>query len=142
VVALVRQPRKPPKGFREAQQSFTPALDVAVLYAAYGFSCAFTGADLHAEARADPRGALLVLGDDPLTTDPTLLIPACLDAIYAFERLHLAIGLNYSLLVNLEIVVRDFLETLNPNGRLRLPTNPYFMPSLVALDRLRRNFTA
>ncbi len=134
--------RRRSKGFGEAQGSFAAAVTPAEIFAAYGNACAFTGRDLSAEAHADPRGALLVLGDDPLTADPTLLIPAGLDAIYAFERLHLAVGLNYNLLVDLETIAPEFLRTLNPAGRLRLPANPLFMPSLVALARQRGTFTA
>jgi len=133
---------KPPKGLSETQGAFRADIATDDIFTAYGQACAFTGRDLRAEAGTDPRGALLVLGDDPLTTDPTLLIPACLDAVYAFERRHLAVGLNYNLLVDLEAIAPEFLASLNPIGRLRLPANPLFMPSLVALARQRQAFIA
>ena len=59
---------------------------LAPLFEAYGHACAFTGRSLRAEAAADPRGYLLNIGSDPLTVDPTLLIPASLEAIHAYER--------------------------------------------------------
>jgi hypothetical protein len=102
-------------------------------HARYGFVCAFTGHDLRAEAAADPHGALLVLGADPHTDDPRLLIPATIDAMHAFERGHLALGHRYNFLVDLERIDPEFLLTLNPIGRLRLPDNPDHHPSIGAL---------
>jgi hypothetical protein len=127
-------PGKPkrPRGFKETQARLT-ADPVASLFAAYGFACAFTGTDLRAEAVADPRGALLILGPDPLTTDPTLLIPASLDAIHAYERNHLALGPRYNFLVDLEAIDPELLEALNPIGRLTAPSDPSFYPSQAAL---------
>jgi hypothetical protein len=127
-------PGKPkrPRGFKETQARLT-ADPLATLFAAYGSACAFTGKDLRAEAVADPRGALLILGPDPLTTDPTLLIPASLDAIHAYERNHLALGPRYNFLVDLETIDPEFLERLNPIGRLTAPSDPSFYPSQAAL---------
>lgn len=136
-----RKPR-PPKGLSEAQGAFRVDVALEDIFAAYGHACAFTGRDLSAEARADPRGALLVLGDDPLTADPTLLIPAGLDAIYACEQRHLALGPRYNFLVDLATIAPEFLESLNPIGRLRLPSDPVFLPSRIALARRRDAFTA
>jgi hypothetical protein len=123
---------KKPRGFKETQARLT-ADPLASLFAAYGFVCAFTGKDLRAEAAADPRGTLLILGPDPLTDDPTLLIPACLDAIHAYERNHLALGARYNFLVDLETIDPEFLERLNPIGRLTAPSDPAFYPSQAAL---------
>lgn len=127
-------PRKPkrPKGFKEAQARI--ATDpLATLHAAYGHACAFTGRDLRAESLADPRGYLLVLGPDPLTSEPTLLIPASLAAIHAYERNDLALGPRYNFLVDLETIDPELLESLNPIGRLRLPSDPALAPSQAAL---------
>lgn len=124
-----RKPKQP-RGFREIQQP----LDVLTpIHAAYGFACAFTGRDLRAEASADPRGYLLNIGADPRTTEPALLIPACLDAIYAYERGHLALGPRYNFLVDLETIDPEFLQALNPIGRLTAPSDPSFHPSQSAL---------
>lgn len=127
-------PRKPkrPRGFREAQARIA-ADPLAELFGAYGNACAFTGRDLRSEAAADPRGYLLVLGPDPLTTDPTLLIPASLAAIHAYERGHLALGPRYNFLVDLETIDPELLETLNPIGRLTAPSDPACYPSQAAL---------
>jgi hypothetical protein len=125
-------PRKAdrPKGFREVQQQLG---GVARLHAAYGYACAFTGCDLRAEATADPRGCLLVLGADPHTQDPAQLIPACLEAIHAYERGYLALGPRYNFLVDLERIDPELLEALNPIGRLNLPPDPALRPSQAAL---------
>jgi hypothetical protein len=136
-----RRPKRP-KGLSEAQRAFRVEVTPADVLAAYGHACAFTGRNLSAEARADPRGVVLVLGGDPLTTDPTLLIPACLDALYAFEQRHLALGPHYNFLIDLETISPEFLESLNPIGRLRLPSDPVFRPSPAALARQRAAFTA
>ena len=141
-------PRKPgkPRGFKEVQARLA-ADPLAALFAAYGQSCAFTGRDLRAEAAADPRGYLLNIGADPLTTDPALLIPACLDAIHAYERGHLALGPRYNFLVDLETIDPELIEALNPVGRLNAPSDPAFYPSQAALTPhliafMRGRFTA
>jgi hypothetical protein len=126
-----KAPRKP-RGFKEAQARIA-ADPLLFVLGAYGFACAFTGKDLRAEAAADPRGVLLVLGPDPLTIDPTLLIPASLDAIHAYERGHLALGPRYNFLVDLETIDPEFLERLNPIGRLSAPPDPKIYPSQAAL---------
>jgi hypothetical protein len=123
---------KRPRGFKEAQARLV-ADPLVPLFEAYGHACAFTGRNLRIEAAADPRGYLLVLGPDPLTSDPTLLIPACLDAIRAYERGHLALGPRYNFLVDLETLDPEFLEALNPIGRLTAPSDPTFYPSQVAM---------
>lgn len=126
--------RKTPKGpeFDEAQLGFA-ADTMASAFAAYGYACAFTGQDLRAEAMSDPRGYLLNLAGNPLVAELNLFIPATLDAIFAFERGHLAIGVRYNFLVDLERINPEFLERLNPIGRLRLPADPAAMPSRGAL---------
>jgi hypothetical protein len=128
-----RPERQARRELGEAPARFVGAPPSGGIHAAYGFVCAFTGRDLSAEARIDPRGALLVLGADPLTNDPTLLIPATLDAIHAYERGHLALGHRYNFLVDLERIDPEFLLTLNPIGRLRLPDDPAHYPSIGAL---------
>jgi hypothetical protein len=127
-------PRKPrrPRGFKEAQSRIT-ADPLALVFGAYGHACAFTGKDLRTEAAADPRGYLLVLGPDPLTTDSTLLIPGTLDAIHAYERGHVALGPRYNFLVDLETIDPELLEALNPIGRLAAPSDPSFYPSQAAM---------
>lgn len=136
-----RKPKRG-KGFRETQQPFQPAIGLDGIYAAYGFACAFTGVDLSAEAKADPRGYLLAIGDDPMTTDATHLLPACIDAIRAYERGHLALGPRYNFLVDLEQIDPELLEQLNPIGRLRLPRARSLRPSLAALAAHRDAFAA
>jgi hypothetical protein len=130
-------PAKPrrPKGFRDVQgqRQFTSPDVLSALFERYGFACAFTGTNLGREAEADPRGYLLNLSDDPDTLDPTLLIPATLDAIFAFEHGHLALGPTYNFLANLERIAPEFADKLNAIGRLRLPSDPSFYPSQSAL---------
>ena len=127
-------PRKPkrPRGFKETQTRLV-ADPLATIFEAYGHACAFTGKSLRAEASADPRGYLLVLGPDPQTSDPTLLIPASLDAIHAYERGHLALGPRYNFLVDMEAIDPELLEALNPIGRLTAPSDPAFYPSQAAM---------
>lgn len=137
------RPERPPRPeLNEAPARFIGATPAEGIHAAYGFVCAFTGRDLSAEARIDPRGALLVLGSEPLTQDPALLIPATLDAIHAYERGHLALGHRYNFLVDLERIDPEFLLTLNPIGRLRLPDNPAHHPSVGALTAHLVTFAA
>jgi hypothetical protein len=88
---------------------------------------------LRVEAAADPRGYLLNLSGNPLIEDRSLLIPATLDAIHAFERGHLAIGPRYNFLIDLEFIDPEFAERLNPIGRLRVPFDVASHPSLAAL---------
>lgn len=136
---MAKRPRKP-SGFRETQTPFGTGVDFGSLFQAYGSSCAFTGRDLSREAAIDPRGYLLNIGSDPFTTEPTLLIPASLDAIHAYERGHIALGRRYNMLVDLELIAPEFLVTLNPIGRLRLPAIEALYPSpdalAVQVDRL------
>jgi hypothetical protein len=123
---------KRPRGFRETQARLA-ADPLAPLFSAYGYACAFTGKNLSAEAATDPRGYLLNIGADPLTSDPPLLIPACLDAIHAYERGHLALGPRYNFLVDMEAIDPELLEALNPIGRLTVPPDPAFHPSQAAM---------
>ena len=125
------KPRRP-RGFKEAQARIA-ADPLAAIFGAYGYACAFTGKDLHAEAAADPRGYLLNIGTDPLTVDPTLLIPASLAAIHAYERGHLALGPRYNFLADMETIDPELLEALNPIGRLTAPSDPSFYPSHAAM---------
>lgn len=143
-VLAARTPKKPlkpkvprksarPRGFREVQHTLVALDALAPIFASYGHACAFTGKDLRAEAAADPRGYLLNIGTDPLTADPTLLIPACLEAIHAYERGHLALGPRYNFLVDMETIDPELLEALNPIGRLTAPSDPSFYPSHIAM---------
>ena len=127
------------KGFGEAQAQFvTPAALLAIL-AAYDYRCAFTGEDLTAEAQADPLVALLRLnGAAPIA--PGNVIPATLDAIHAFERGHLAIGPRFEFLAALDRIDPEFIERLNPVGRLTLPTDPTFYPDAALLKAHREEF--
>ena len=135
-----QKPRKP-KGFRESQSGFSgQSADFSAIFAAYNNVCAFTGEALAEAALADPRGHLLVLGSDPLTTDPNFIIPTCPDAIFAFERGHLTIGPGFNFLVDLEWIDPEFLQRLNPIGRLRLPVAPFILPSAAALAAHRLAF--
>lgn len=127
-----QEPRKP-KGFDEAQLRFEAEVRTSC-YAAWDYACGLTRRDLQAEAASDPQGYLINLSSTGAYTDPTLLIPATLDAIYAFEQGHIAIGPRYNFLVDMERINPEFLESLNPIGRLHLPSNPAFLPSLTALS--------
>ena len=129
--ALASGKPKRSRGFKEVQARIA-ADPLAALFAAYGHACAFTGRSLREEA-ADPRGYLLVLGPDPLTVDPKLLIPASLDAIHAYERGHLALGPRYNFLVDMEMIAPELVEALNPLGRLNLPSDASSYPSLAAM---------
>ncbi|GEM_PF-2922161 len=130
---MARTPARRPRGFRETQGRFVGATPFAGLFAAYGTRCAFTGEDLSAEAATDPRGYLLNLSDDPLTEAWAALVPACLDAVYAFEQRHLTLGPRYNFLVDLARISPEFLSRLNPSGRLRLPADPALHPPRAVL---------
>lgn len=128
-----------PKGFEEAQARFGATQALAPIYDAYGYRCAFTGADLRAEAAADPLGPLLrLMPDDPIAPDS--VIPADADAIHAYERGHLAIGPRSEFLVALDRIDPEFLERLNPIGRLSLPADPAFQPNAALLKAHREEF--
>ena len=129
-----------PSGFEEAQAPFaTAGVDMAAIYDAFGYRCAFTGDDLSAEALADPLGALLRLnGAAPIV--PGNVIAASLDAIHAYERGHLAIGPRSEFLVALDRIDPEFLERLNAIGRLSLPADPQFHPNAALLKIHREAF--
>ena len=125
--------RKPgDDGFDDRQGRFA-ADALASIFAAYEHACAFTGHDLRVESAADARGYLLNLSGNPLSEDRTMLVPATLEAIHAFERGHIAIGPRYNFLVDLEFIDPEFLERLNPIGRLRVPFDTAFHPAQSAL---------
>jgi len=125
-------------GFREAQAPFTTAADLQAIFAAYGYRCAFTGDDLSDEARADPTGYLLNL--TRLQAHPNELVPACLEAIAAYERGHLSIGPEFNLLVDLSRIAPELLERLNPHGRLSLPSDEALYPPAAVLKAHRDEF--
>jgi hypothetical protein len=99
--------------------AFGAATLLGRIYAAYGFRCAFTGTELVEAAGIDPAGNLLRLGPGDLTFANA--VPACDDAIFAYERGHLAIGTRREFLVALDVVSPELLERLNPVGRLTAP---------------------
>ena len=127
-----RKARKP-RGLGEASGTFVAADSLAAIFDSYDNSCAFTGRSLLAEAAADPRGYLINLSSDPASTNPTFLIPASLDAIFAFERGHMALDPNYEFLTNAARINPEFADELNAIGRLRLPADPRYYPSQAAL---------
>ncbi len=131
--------KRPKGGFEEAQAPFGAALDLTSVYAAWNHRCAFTGADLKTEAQADPLGWLLRL-DPAGGLAPGNLVPASTDAIHAYEQGHLAIGSRNEFLVALDVVDPEFLERLNPIGRLTMPTDPAHAPSTAALKAHRDEF--
>ncbi|HEX4296991.1 MAG TPA: hypothetical protein VHZ56_03140 [Devosia sp.] len=124
---MARKPGRRGK-FEEAQAPFAlDAPDLQAVFAAYGWCCGFTGLDLRTEATADPAGALLRLAPlGPITLGA--VIPASLEAIYAYERGHLALGSRCQFLVALDRIDPEFLERLNPIGRLTLPADTAFAP--------------
>jgi hypothetical protein len=131
--------RKKAKGFGEAQAPFGSGTDeLNAVFAAYGFACAFTGIDLTAEAAADPEGVLLNL--TRLQPRPNERIPACLEAIFAYERGHMAIGPAFNLLVDLSRIDPEFLARLNPGGRLTLPRIEALYPPSALLKAHRDEF--
>ena len=122
---------------KEQQSSFRPAtVTPNDVFAAWEFRCAFTGADLTEEAKADPFGALLrlVIPDDPSLLPPGSAIPACLDAIWAYEQGHLSIGSRGEFVVALDVISPEFLEALNPIGRLTPPRDEQHQPDRRILD--------
>lgn len=107
------------------------------VFLAYAYKCAFTGEDISAEALADPLLPILRLADQ-LT--PGSVIPASVHAVHAYERGHLAIGPRFEFLVALDRIDPEFLETLNPIGRLTLPADPAFHPNAALLKAHRDAF--
>ena len=128
------------KGFGEAQSGFALTFDRSALLAAYGHACAFTGADLSAMGAADPAVALLALSPAVPAADPTFFVPACDEAIHAYDSGHIAIGPRYNFIVDLERIDPEFLDRLNPNGRLRLPADAALRPASAVLKAHRDAF--
>lgn len=126
------------QGFQEAQAAFAAPAMLSAIFDAYGYRCAFTGADLSAEAAADPKAALLNL--TRLAPQPNELIPAGLDAIFAYERGHLSIGPEFNFLVDLSRIDPEFLHRLNPSGRLTLPKVEALYPPSAVLKAHRDEF--
>jgi hypothetical protein len=142
VLAVAKEPQKPrkprrPRGFGEAQAPFGKAdTGLYALFVAYDFRCAFTSADLTAEIKADPLQAMLRLnGASNKVGD---VIPACLDAIYAFECGHLALGPDYGFIVAMNRISPEFLEALLPSGGLKLPAQAKFRPRKSLIGKHRR----
>ena len=135
---MAKLPRRP-SGFGEGQTPFGPNPQLAAVHTAYDLCCAFTGASIAGEARADPLGSVLRL-DTTGPIAPDTVVPACLDAIYAYERGHLAIGPRFEFLVALDRINPEFLERLNPAGRLTVPADPAFHLSASLLKAHRHAF--
>jgi hypothetical protein len=136
---LAKTPRKRRGSFEEAQVAFEgAALGIDAIFEAYGYRCAFTGEDLKREIAIDPSGALLHL--TMLETRANEMVPACTDAIYAFERGHLSIGVEFNFLVDLARIDPELLGRLNPNGKLALPTVEALYPPSAVLKAHRDEF--
>jgi hypothetical protein len=132
--------KRPKPAFEEGQAAFvSPATDLDTIYAAWDYRCAFTGQDLRREAAADPLGWLLRLGTGVMVGH---LIPASMDAIYAYERRHLALGARHEFLVALDVISPELLEKLNPIGRLTMPADTRFHPDAGLLEAHRTAFAA
>jgi len=136
-----RRPRKG-RGFGEVQAGFAGSVLPGAIFSAYGYKCAFTGRSLAREAEIDPYGWLLRLTLPGVPASPADFIPAITDAIHAYERGHLALGTRYNFLVDLETISPEFLEMLNPIGRLTLPADERYYPSPTALALHREAFAA
>ena len=108
------------------------------IHSEFEFKCAFTGADLATETLKDPAGYALFL--DHGSGLPGTAITACLDAINAYERGHMAIGARYEFQIALDIINPEFMERLLPIGRLLLPTDPSFYPDPFLLKAHREEF--
>ena len=125
------------RALKEAHSAFRHASAAAdEVFAAWDFRCAFTGVDLSREAKVDPYGALLRLQipEDPTLLPPGSAIPACLDAIWAYEQGHLGIGGRGEFIVAMDVISPEFLETLNPIGRLTPPSDEHHQPDRRILD--------
>jgi hypothetical protein len=141
VAETPRKPRKPRKtrGFGEAQAPFgAVGASLAPVFEAYGYRCAFTGDDLHREAAADPYGAVIRLRGT--SNAPADVIPACIDAIHAFESGHMALGTRHEFLVAKDVINPEFDERLRPIGHLDLPEQTAFHPDATLLHRHRQAF--
>jgi len=131
------------KGFSEAQAQFAGPAALSTIFGAFGYRCAFTGGDLRAEAGADPLGWLLRLAPSgpPI---PGNVLPACADAIYAYERGNLGIGSRFELLVALDRIDPQIPRTPEPH-RSADPADRPGLPSRRrpvegASRRVRRRF--
>jgi hypothetical protein len=127
-------------GFHEPGTAFHPDVTAEDFLKAYDYRCAFTGQSLAAAAAADPLGVLLRLGSADERLRPGLAIPACADAIGAYERGHLSLFSNGGFILAPEYADPELLERLRPIGRLAEPTDPAFQPNQGALARHRRDF--
>jgi hypothetical protein len=94
--------------------------------------------NLSAEILADPYGAVVRLRG--ASNMPGDIIPACLDAIHAFERGHLSLGRRAEFLVAKDVIDPELEERLRPIGRLELPTDHAFHPDPELLRRHRSEF--
>ena len=133
-----------PEGFDEVQSRFTRDFDFASLFGAYQFRCAFTGEDLKPAFDIDPHLATLSLLslDAPQDLRADLLLPACQDAIYAYERGHLSVGVWFNILVDLSRIDRQLAARLNGDGKLRLPASQDYWPNQLVLKQHREAYAA
>ena len=127
-----------PGGFSEGQSPFGGAARLFAIHSAFECKCAFTGIDLTEAVSKDPAGTLLFL--DANASEPGTAITASMEAIHAYERGHLAIGPRYEFLAALDRIDPEFLERLNPIGRLPLPADPLFYPNAALLKIHREAF--
>lgn len=116
--------------FLSADLEARRALYEAVLHY-HNFTCAMTGAAFAAMEGIHPD--LQVSAIRPIAAggvlDVSNFIALSADADFAFQRGHLSVGPNQSLLADLSRIDPELLERLNPNGRLRLPEDMRAWPS-------------
>ncbi len=125
-------------GFAEGQAPFGATAHVFAIHSAYDCRCAFTGIDVTQEIATDPVGVVLYLDD--VAAAPGTAITASRESIQAYEHGHIAIGPRFEFLVALDRIDPEFLERLNPIGRLTLPADPLFYPDAALLKAHREEF--
>lgn len=133
--------------FSEAGSSFLSAdlearraLYEAVLHY-YQFTCAMTGIAFESAEGIHPK--LQVSAIQPLAAggplDVSNFMALSAGADRAFQLGHVGIGPHYSLLADLSRIDPELLEQLNPNGKLRLPSDKRAWPSEDSLAFHRRD---
>lgn len=138
------------QAFSEAGSAFVSAdlearraLYEAVLHY-HNFTCAMTGTAFAAMEGIHPD--LQVSAIRPLAAggahDVSNFIALSADADIAFQRGHLSVGSNHSLLADLSRIDPELLERLNPDGRLRLPADRRAWPSADSLAFHREHIFA
>ena len=137
--------KRPPrsKGFGEAQAGFDTASEIDLIFAAYGYRCAFTGASLKGLNEADAGASLVRLysTQSPQFVHRDLVIPGVAEIANAFRNGHIAIGPHYNFLLDWSRIDRDLASRLNDDGHLRLPPEEFF-PNRDALREHRDMFSS